>query len=180
MHKYLATFHSACSSFSANNFQLTIMLHSLRGQRQRERERQEGRGKGWGSAAPTIYWLFFGLILTSGKLNCNCFRQSMGPPVYLTGNCRTIYPGFPLLPSPPLLPLPFLAVLMMQPQTAACTCCHSQRSQQSGSRKHFKALFGVRNIFAIASSIGARFTYVFAVIANTASRCVVSPPVPPG
>lgn len=103
----------------------------------------------------------------------------MGPPVYLTGNCRTIYPGFALFPSPSLFP-PFLAVLMMQPQTAACTCCHSQRSQQSGSREHFKALFGVRNIFAIASSIGARFTYVFAVIANTVSRCVVSPPSAPG
>lgn len=164
--------------FSINNY----VAFTAGAETERERRWDRGEGEesaGRGSVAPTIYWLFFGLILTSGKLNCNCFRQSMGPPVYLTGNCRTIYPGFALFPSPSLFP-PFLAVLMMQPQTAACTCCHSQRSQQSGSREHFKALFGVRNIFAIASSIGARFTYVFAVIANTASRCVVSPPVPPG
>lgn len=168
--------------FSINNY--VAFTAGAETERERRRDRGEGEESARrGSVAPTIYWLFFGLILTSGKLNCNCFRQSMGPPVYLTGNCRTIYPGFALFPS--CSSPPFLAVLMMQPQTAACTCCHSQEThgaplQQSGSREHFKALFGVRNIFTIASSIGARFTYVFAVIANTASRCVVSPPVPPG
>lgn len=108
----------------------------------------EGREGSRGSVALTIYWLFFGLILTSGKLNCNCFRQSMGPPVYLTGNCRTIYPGLPPT-SPASLSTP--SPLPRRVNDAATNCrLHMLPLPgapwriavwQSGSREHFKALF---------------------------------------
>lgn len=102
----------------------------------------------------------------------------MGPPVYLTGNCRTIYP-----PCFPFYLPPCLVVLMMQPQTAAavaCTCCHSQGRHTADCslawpyREHFKALFRVKNIFAIAS-IGAKIYICFRSDCHRiASRCVAS------